>query len=182
MSYSIVYKTNFVKLSDGRYLFLQRQGCNNDEEGRRRNVFNTVEIKTELEIYNIINRFKYQFDNRPYSECHCFELKICGRDATYYDYGDHLLRMFKRAKEYKDFISENYVVYTYAKSITLSRPYEKELSPDEFSEEVKNIKGGYTYTINTEQINPCDEAELIRVLSSGIPVEVYAGKIRRCKK
>ena len=176
MGYSIVYKTNFVKLSDGRYLFLQRHGCNNDDEGRKANVFNIVSIKTENEILNEVSRFKHQYDNRPYSECQCFELMICGREATYYDYGEHLLRMFKRAKKYEDFVNDNFVSITYVKSLTLLSPYEKELSPDEFSEEIKNIKGGYTYGVNTAQINPRDEAEVVRILSEGTPVEVYASK------
>lgn len=34
MSYSIIFKTKIVKLSDGRILHLSLRGCNNDTEGR----------------------------------------------------------------------------------------------------------------------------------------------------
>lgn len=34
MSYSIIFKTKTVKLSNGRILHLSLQGCNNDTEGR----------------------------------------------------------------------------------------------------------------------------------------------------
>ena len=40
MSYSIIFETKIVKLSDGRLLHLDLSGCNNDTSGRSRDDWN----------------------------------------------------------------------------------------------------------------------------------------------
>ena len=40
MSYSIIFETKIIKLSDGRLLHLNLSGCNNDDAGRSRDDWN----------------------------------------------------------------------------------------------------------------------------------------------
>lgn len=103
MSYSIIFGTKIVNLSDGRVLHFFRSGCNNDDVGRKRDEWFAA-IYTQQEFKNRIEGFKKSL--KPYKEGGFFELKIYGRPASFYDYGNHLERMKKRAKSYKDFISE----------------------------------------------------------------------------
>ena len=65
MSYSIVFETKIVKLSDGRIIHFNRQGCNNDDAGRKKDDF-TAKIYTEKEF--VSNAEKYIKENRPYKE------------------------------------------------------------------------------------------------------------------
>ena len=43
MSYSIIFETKIVKLSDGRIIHFDRSGCNNDNVGRNKNEFQQLE-------------------------------------------------------------------------------------------------------------------------------------------
>lgn len=103
MSYSIIFGTKIVNLSDGRVLHFFRSGCNNDDVGRKRDEWFAA-IYTQQELKNRIEGLKK--GSKPYKENGNFELKIYGRPAAYYDYAKHIERAQKRAKSYKDFISE----------------------------------------------------------------------------
>ncbi len=95
MSYSIVFETKVVRLPDGRVIHFDRSGCNNDNEGRQKDDFR-AEIYTEEKFIEKANRFKQ--NSKPYKAGEgSWDLKIGNRFATYYDYGEHLLRMLKRA-------------------------------------------------------------------------------------
>lgn len=94
MGYSIIFQTKIVKLSDGRILHLDRRGCNNDTEGRRPDDW-TGKIYTPEAFVAYAENFKQ--GSKPAKESDGFDLKIGSRYCTCYDYGEHLLRMLKRA-------------------------------------------------------------------------------------
>ena len=75
MGYPIIFETKIVKLPDGRIIYFDRSGCNNDTEGRKKDEFHG-KIYTESEFVEMANRFKR--DSKPYkaSEPQNWELKI----------------------------------------------------------------------------------------------------------
>lgn len=89
MSYTIVRETKFILLQDGRYLHLSLQGCNNDDEGRKRTQF-TGEIYTADELQQKIQGYERSGSTG-------FDLKIGSRNCSIADYGKHLRLMSKRA-------------------------------------------------------------------------------------
>lgn len=94
MSYSIIFETKIVKLSDGRLLHLDLSGCNNDDNGRSRDNWNG-KIYTEDAFIKYAERFIK--DSKPIKESDGFDLKIRSKCSTWYDYGKHLLRMMKKS-------------------------------------------------------------------------------------
>lgn len=95
MSYDIVFETKIVRLKNGKILHLSLKGCNNDNCGRTRDDFIGELYNTEKDFIEYANSFKE--DNKSFKETNSFELKIGSRYCTFYDYGEHLLRMLKRA-------------------------------------------------------------------------------------
>ncbi len=95
MSYSIIFKTVIVKLDDGRIVHFNRSGCNNDNAGRQKDEFSAhiFADKNDFRIY----AERFLNNSLPYKEGGEFNLKLLGRNASYYDYGAHLLRMLNRA-------------------------------------------------------------------------------------
>jgi len=104
MGYTIVFETKIVKLSDGRLLHLDLSGCNNDNSGRTRDDF-CGKIYTIDEFIRHAEHFK----NKK-GDSNGWELKIGNNICTYYDYGQHLLRMMKRATSW-DKLKENRCCY-----------------------------------------------------------------------
>lgn len=94
MSYSIIFETKIVRLPDGRILHLSLQGCNNDNAGRSRDDFRG-KIYTVEEFKEMAENYKK--DRVSMKESDGFDLKIGSRYCTYYDYGEHLLRMLNRS-------------------------------------------------------------------------------------
>ena len=101
MSYSIIFETKFVKLPDGRIIHFDRSGCNNDDAGRCKDEFRAKIYQNEEELTAYAQGFMK--DSKPYKESKEFELKIGSRICSMYDYGAHLLRMYKRALSVEDF-------------------------------------------------------------------------------
>ena len=95
MSYSIIFETKVVKLPDGRILHLSLEGCNNDDAGRKRDEFRGRVYNSESEF--IINVEKFKMASRPFKDGGDFDMKIRSKCVSVYDYGEHLLRMLKRA-------------------------------------------------------------------------------------
>ena len=151
MSYSIIFETKIVKLPDGRIIHFDRSGCNNDTEGRKKDEFHG-KIYTELEFIEMANRFKQ--NSKPYkaSDPQFWELKIGSRYGTYYDYGEHLLRMLKRALPYEDFIKQYGFSARYCKSIELLEPERREMTVEEFDRLYYelNRKGSLSWRCNME--------------------------------
>ena len=131
MSYIIIFETKIVKLPDGRIIHFDRSGCNNDDAGRKKDEF-CGKIYTEAEFIAKSNKFKQ--GSKPYkaNEPQNWDLKIGSRYATYYDYGEHLLRMFKRALPYEDFIKQYYFSARYCKGIELLEPERRDITIEEF--------------------------------------------------
>ena len=105
MSYSIIFETKIVRLSDGRILHLSLQGCNNDNAGRSRDDF-SGKVYTVEEFKEKAEGFKK--NSKPSKEEGAgWDLKIGSRYCTYYDYGEHLLRMLASRSVTWEELTEN---------------------------------------------------------------------------
>ena len=98
MSHSIIFETKIVNLKDGRILHLDRSGCNNDNAGRSRDEF-TGKIYTKEDFIKYAEHFINDDTND-------YELQIGSKWSTYNNYGNHLLRMLKRAKTWDEYSKE----------------------------------------------------------------------------
>lgn len=125
MGYSIIFETKIVKMEDGRIIHFDRSGCNNDNEGRKKNEF-TGRVYNESDFVKFAENFKK--NSKPFKNTDIWDLKIGNRCATMYDYGDHLLRMLKRAKRIEDFLKEYYFWAYHFKGIELLSPEHKEIT------------------------------------------------------
>ena len=167
MSYSIVFETKIVKLSDGRIIHFDRSGCNNDNVGRYKNEFTAKIYTTEDFIKKAEN---YKLNSKPYKESDYMDLKIGSRYATMYDYGEHLLRMLKRAKSYEDFINSYRFVIEHLTGIQLHKPEEKFMTVKEFDDMFYKLlygNGGMSYTPLIDHPDIKDEKNLITLIESG---------------
>lgn len=167
MSYSIIFETKFVKLKDGRLLHLDRSGCNNDNAGRDLSDF-TGKIYTEKELKEKAE--SYMKDGKP----EYWELKIGSKYSTYYEYGEHLLRMAKRAIPFDEFMTERYFYAERYDGVELLEPEVKRLTPKEFDEYWYNSRGSFSYRRLTTKIET--EEEIIKALENKEPVSFYVGK------
>lgn len=182
MSFSIVFETKIVLLSDGRILHLDRSGCNNDTAGRKREEF-TGSVITVDEYVRRANSF--MDSSKPYKEGGPFDLKIGGRNASSFDYGSHLLRMLQRAKPYAEFLSERQVSVSYCCAIELIEPESKIYSLAEFEEVYGRFQRDHTtfkYRRMMCQPNIHNEEEVVRLLDEGKPLEFYILQTSRSKR
>jgi len=130
MSYSIIFETKVVKLSDGRLLHLDLSGCNNDNSGRNRGEF-TGKIYTVEDFVKKAEKFKE--NSKPINKSEDFDLKIGSKFSTMYDYGEHLLRMMKRAVTWDELAAERYCSGTVFDGVILyENGKEALLAPDEW--------------------------------------------------
>lgn len=163
MSYSIIFQTIVLRLPDGRVLHLDRSGCNNDSSGRDKHSF-YGKIYTEADFIAYAQGFKA--DSAPYKESGSFELKIGSRPASMYDYGEHLLRMLKRAPTYADFCKKHTVYVNHLTGIHMVKPEEKDYTPDEFT--TLQLSGGlpreYTYYYCWDYIK--DLSDIVHILET----------------
>lgn len=172
MSYSIVFETKIVILSDGRILHFDRRGCNNDDAGRSKDDF-TAKIYTKKEFFESIEEYKSY--SHPYnkSEPGDWDLKIGSRYATSYDYGEHLQRMYKRALPYSEFIQKYHFYCTVCTGIQMREPEEKLLSVTEFEAEyyeLLNRTGRMSYRRLEEAIDVNDELHVVSCIEMGEPL------------
>lgn len=120
MGYSIIFQTKMLDLGDGRIIHFSRSGCNNDNEGREKDIF-------QAELTNIAELTKqakkYMEISKPYKESGVFELKIGGRPCSFYDYGKHLLRALKNAETIEDFEKNNSITVKVFDGIEILDPY-----------------------------------------------------------
>lgn len=173
MSYSIIFETKIVKLSDGRIIHFSRSGCNNDNEGRRKDGF-SAKIYTEDAFVEMAE--KYKKNSTPYKESGFMELKIGCSIATMYDYGEHLLRMLKRAKPYADFITENRFLAKHLTGVQLLSPEERMMTAAEFEKEFYTLlraEGGLSYHYLFDYPDTKDETSLSRLIESGSTLSFY---------
>lgn len=100
----------------------------------------------------------------------CMELKIGSRYATMYDYGEHLLRMLKRAKPYAEFIRSLCFRVEHLTGIQLHKPEEKFMTIEEFDKVFYKLLysgSGMTYTSLMEYPDIKDEENLICLIEAG---------------
>jgi len=164
MSYSIVFETKFLKLKDGRVVHFSRQGCNNDDSGRRKDDF-TAEILT-VEKFNEKFLFYFNF-GEDYNA-----LKVGSRWVTYKGYAEHLLRMFNRAKSFEEFISAYRLRAERLLEIQVVEPIEKIMTPDEFDEKYYELieNGPLKYYRNIDFPAIDSEEALVNLITSELPV------------
>ena len=177
MSYSIIFETKIVKLSDGRIIHFDRSGCNNDTAGRRKDEFSAKIYTIDEFIQKVEN---YKKDSKPYKEADYMQLKIGNRYATFYDYGEHLLRMLKRAISYEEFIKDFYFRVEQLTGIQLYKPEEKLMTVDEFDKVFYDLLysgKGMTYRRLIEYPDIRDEENLISLIEAG---EYLFFEIKRC--
>ena len=171
MSYSIIFQTKIVKLDDGRVIHFDRSGCNNDDVGRTKGEF-TAKIYTLDEFIKRAESFKE--NSVPYKQADNFDIKIGSRYATYYDYGEHLLRMLKRAESFEDMKAHHAFRASYCKEIELTAPEHKTMTPEEFSEVFyKLLYGDKPFRYRCIMEHPDDKDEIISRIESGAPIEFY---------
>lgn len=183
MSYDIIFQTKIVDLGDGRIIHFSRQGCNNDDEGREKNIYRGFIHDRE---FFVEDAEEYIRDGVPYSEGGAFELKIGSRPASMYDYGKHLLRMLKRAENVEQFNQNNTFFATETTGIQVLSPVWKEFTPEEFTDKVfydllyhkgeyANVPAGdLRYRRITKKHT--DILECVKILSSGKFLEFYIKK------
>lgn len=182
MSYSIIFQTKIVDLGDGRIIHFNRSGCNNDNEGREKNVFHALVYSKEQFIDNAK---KYMEGSKPYKDGGDFELKIGSRYASCYDYGMHLLRMLKRAENIEQFKNNNHFRAAELVNIEVTEPITMVFSPKEFSSLFYDILyrtgkfagipgGGIKYRRNMKY--HYDLSEVIPLIEKSAPVEYFISK------
>lgn len=167
MSYLIIFETKIVKLSDGRVIHFDRSGCNNDNAGRRKDDF-TAKIYTVDEFVQKAENYKE--NSKPYKDAESMDLKIGSRYATMYDYGEHLLRMLKRAKPYTEFIKSLCFYVNHLTGIQLHKPEERFMTVAEFDKEFYKLLysgSGLTYTRLMDYPDIKDEENLVSLIESG---------------
>lgn len=177
MSYLIIFETKIVKLSDGRIIHFDLSGCNNDTCGRSRDDF-SAKIYTVDEFIAKAERFKS--GSEPYKTGDCWNMKIGSRYCSMYDYGEHLLRMLKRAEDYAEFIKHRNFEVCKLTGVSFYNPkteqYE-DMTFDEFDKYLDTVKPtSYQYGINKEYIPIQNEAEIAYMIDNNIPMDIYIGK------
>lgn len=147
MSYSIIFETKIVKLPDGKIIHFSRQGCNNDNCGRRKDEFHAELYNSEQEFIQFAEQFK---GDEPELG---FELKIGSKKSSFNDYYKHLIRMFKRGKTLEQ-VAESFVVSGhYVDTVDVYEPERVTLSADEFDNRFyKYLYSGNTFRYRTNEI------------------------------
>ena len=183
MSYSIVFQTKIVKLNDGRIVHFERSGCNNDDEGRQPNVYTAVLHESEDDFVKAVQ--PYIRDGAPYSECGRFELKIGSRNATMYDYAQHLLRMLARAETEDEFQKNHLFKATLYRGIEMTSPFRKEFYGENALEQMEGFVNAMNpidppvcmyrkLTTRYDKIGDC-----IKQIKNNEPIVFYIGPKRK---
>lgn len=175
MSYSIIFETKIIKLSDGRLLHLDLSGCNNDNAGRSRDDWNG---KTYTEDDFVKYAEEFMKDSKPSKECNGFDLKIRSKYVTWYDYGKHLLRMMKKATTLEELrYSGKYVSFNRIDGATVFEDEKEiEMSMEEFDSYYykKLYNGGIRYRINYTLLET--ENDIVEAFDGGYGIRIYISK------
>lgn len=171
MSYSIIFKTKIVKLSDGRLLHLSLSGCNNDYSGRTCDDW-------QGKIYTRDDFIKYaegfMQDGKSAKETGEWDLKIGSRYCTMYDYGKHLLRMMNRAVTLDELQAQKCVLFNRFDNVTV---YENDKETKMTMEEFETYRSGhYTYKFRYNYTNLKNEKDIAEAFDNGYSFRIYIGK------
>lgn len=171
MGYPIIFKTKIIQLSDGRLLHLALSGCNNDTEGRHDDDWSGT-IYTQEAFVKKAESFKT--GSKPAKEFEGFDLKIGRRFCTYYDYGEHLLRMMKRAIPFNQMLQEyKYVSFQIIDgAIVYENGDIKEMSMEEFHTYTckKMYEGGCRYKMLYTRLK--SENDIIKAIENRKPMRI----------
>ena len=180
MSYTIIRQTKIVKLNDGRLIHFDRSGCNNDTAGREKNIFQATLYESEDEFYR--KATEYIMDGVPYrDDPDGWTMKIASRPATLYDYGEHLLRMLKRAESEDSFVRDWRFYGNLFRGIEVLEPVKKiyygedaEKALDDLTYREGEFKGvtepiKFRYLIDTVT----DMSECVKIIEKNLPIEFF---------
>lgn len=173
MGYSIIFQTKIVKLSDGRILHLDRSGCNNDTEGRRPDDW-TGKIYTPEAFIAYAENFKQ--GSKPAKESDGFDLKIGSRYCTCYDYGEHLLRMLKRAVTWDEFMcSGKAISFKKMNGAIVSAPgmIGVEMTQEQFEDFAQKNMEKISFRYIPWYMPLSSENEVVEALEQGERVRIY---------
>lgn len=175
MSYSIVFETKFMKLSDGRIVHFSRSGCNNDDSGRKKNEFE-AKILTEDEFIKIYEKYHNMESDDE------FVLKVSNRWVSFKGYAEHLMRMYKRALSFDDFIKKFRLTAECLIGIEVTEPFKKMMSPDQFDKEyydIMKLNGHIRYKRCIDYLPMGSEKTLLETIqiSKTVPVQFEIMKV-----
>lgn len=154
MSYSIIFSQHLIKVGAGRLLLASREGCNNDDVGRRDDEFQFILYNSEADYIKAAARYSGDFENH---------LKLNGRWITYSDYGIYLLNKLKRAKPADRFeIRAKKPVSVYVKETDTTYPNR---DFDKVFYEIMRKYQTISYWVKYEHYN--DIGEIIKQLEAG---------------
>lgn len=166
MSYSIIFETKIVKLPDGKIIHFSRQGCNNDDCGRKKDEFVAELYGNEQEFIKFAEKFRG--DEPDFG----FELKIGSRYTSYNDYYKHLIRMLKRGKTLEQFTEAFKIKGRYCDTIEVYSPERVTLSADEFEKRFyKYLRNGLSYRRNDIILHSTEMDKIIDRLANQQPIE-----------
>lgn len=177
MSYSIIFETKIVKLSDGRLLHLDLSGCNNDTSGRDRGDF-VGKIYTKEDFIKYAEGFMK--NSKPVKESDGWDLKIGSKYCTMYDYGQHLLRMMKRSETWEELncIGRYVNVQRIDGAEVWQDEKHMEMSIKEFDDfALKNMFKSYKYMILRTDLET--EEDIVKSLDNNETVTFYIGRKSR---
>ena len=176
MSYSIVFETKILKLPDGKIIHFSRNGCNNDDCGRKKDEFTANVYNSEQEFIKFAEKFK---DENPEQE-YC--LKIGSKWATLNDYYNHLVRMLKRGKSLEQFNEEFIFRGNYCDTVEVYSPERVTLSSEEFSKKIyKYLYGGkpFSYKPNNIMLDISYIDKIINRLTNNKPITFEINRRKR---
>lgn len=99
MGYTIIFKDKVIDVGNGDLLYLVRHGCNNDDYGREKGIYEGY-YYSEQEYAEYAESLME--DSEPYLAPGDWYMKIGSRCATDYDYGKHLKTMYNRRIQASD--------------------------------------------------------------------------------
>ena len=173
MGYSIIFQTKFVKLNDGRILHMERSGCNNDDEGRKKDLFNHCKIYTPEELEAYISKWENET-----SDYDGYDLKIGSRYVKWIEYGKHMRRMLKKATNWDESNSCSYI----ADSIDLhfqNGDIRRDVDVEEASKIIDDDWSGSKGILSGWRINrhrTSDIEEIVTRMDDGDTVEIFSYK------
>ena len=142
-------------------------GTDNNDEDR---------CETREEFVNYAEGFKT--GSKPAKESEGFDLKIGSRYCTYYDYGEHLLRMLNRAVTFNELCNfGKYVSFNRIDNATVfENGKEIDMSMREFDEcfYKQLYNGGIRYRINYTLL--VTEKDVVKAFDDDCVVKIYISK------
>ncbi len=173
MSMSILFGDKVVRLSDGRLMYFDRWGCNNDNAGRTKDDYR-ARIFTDESFKSLAE--SYMCDSKPLADADYPDLKIRSREATMYDLGKHLIRMLSREEPVIEALAGHkiYGKVTDAVVVTINNETSREYSPEGWAKDWAKVvyhNGEVETRYRSHLIY--DEQELIEAVENKLSVQFH---------